>query len=57
MPLVDTDWRVVLGVRTKAPISMPSPAVRSTQVPSPNRPPASIGSDTDVPPICTLVPG
>jgi len=47
----------VAGVRTKPPISIPSPAARSIQVPSANRPPSSIGSDTDVPPICTLVPG
>jgi hypothetical protein len=57
MPLVDTDWRVVAGDRTKPPNSIPSPAARSTQVPSAKRPPSSVGSDTDVPPICTLVPG
>jgi hypothetical protein len=36
MPLVATDWRVVLGDRTKPPNSIPSPAARSTQVPSPD---------------------
>ena len=55
-PSVEARWRVVPGAKKKLPTSSPTPAARSIQPPSANRPPNSTGRDTDVPPISTLVP-